>query len=422
MSLFFAFAIGALATCAATDGFALRSGDRVAFYGDSITEQAHYTNYVEAFVACRMPELRAEFFGVGWAGDTTWGTTGWDLAGGTAQERVEKDVRPLRATVVTVMLGMNDGGYVPYDPKILAVFSEHYEKLIGYLQAAAPKARFTLIRTSPWDDVTRNPSFVQGVQGEGGYNSVLQRYGEKVREIAAKHSFAYVDFNQPMVDAMAKAKKIDLELSHQIVPDWIHPGPAGGLIMAAELLEAWRAPPLVSSVALDASSNQVLEQAQTTVSEFQGLRWVQHDHALPFPVDRKDRAIALAAQCCDLQRRLNRQELRVSGLRPGPYGLRIDGMTVARLSDAELEKGIDLTDYDTPMMRQALEVHRLTVQKNRVFFAQWREVSRPFGNWEPARRAAAAVDRLRKALIAKQREAARTVSHRFEIVPLASRD
>src|SRR5690349_3283225 len=49
--------------------FALRDGDRVLFYGDSITEQRLYTTYVEHYVLTHYPERHITFINTGWGGD-----------------------------------------------------------------------------------------------------------------------------------------------------------------------------------------------------------------------------------------------------------------------------------------------------------------------------------------------------------------
>lgn len=50
--------------------FILKPNDRIAFYGDSITEQQLYTNYVESYLAARFPELKLTFFNAGAGGDS----------------------------------------------------------------------------------------------------------------------------------------------------------------------------------------------------------------------------------------------------------------------------------------------------------------------------------------------------------------
>ena len=57
----------------------------------------------------------------------------------------------------------------------------------------------TLIKPSPFDDVTREPKF------EGGYNAVLVRYGEFVKELAEKERLDIADLNGPVVEATKKA-------------------------------------------------------------------------------------------------------------------------------------------------------------------------------------------------------------------------
>ena len=53
---------------ASAQDFALRDGDRVVFYGDSITEAGGYTRAVEAYVATRFPEWTIAFHNAGVGG------------------------------------------------------------------------------------------------------------------------------------------------------------------------------------------------------------------------------------------------------------------------------------------------------------------------------------------------------------------
>jgi hypothetical protein len=94
----------------AQDGFALREGDRVVFYGDSITEARHYTGFVETYVVTRFPKLDVTFVHSGWGGDGVNGGKG-----GPIDTRLARDVLAYEPTVLTVMLGMNDGGTRAFD-------------------------------------------------------------------------------------------------------------------------------------------------------------------------------------------------------------------------------------------------------------------------------------------------------------------
>ena len=96
----------------ADQGFYLKGGDTVVFYGDSITEQNLYNQFVELYTATRFRHLRIHFYGAGVGGDRVTGG-----AGGPIDQRLERDVYSEKPTVVTVMLGMNDGSYRATTPE-----------------------------------------------------------------------------------------------------------------------------------------------------------------------------------------------------------------------------------------------------------------------------------------------------------------
>lgn len=47
-----------------------RSGDRVAFVGNSITDGGHYHSYIWLYYMTRFPEMRMQMFNCGVGGDT----------------------------------------------------------------------------------------------------------------------------------------------------------------------------------------------------------------------------------------------------------------------------------------------------------------------------------------------------------------
>src|SRR5579863_6040964 len=181
------------ASAGETQRFYLHDGDTVVFFGDSITNQRLYTVFTETFVLTRFPRMRVAFVHSGWSGDRVTG--GFN---GSIDVRLDRDVFAYRPTVITVMLGMNDAEYRPYDDGIFNIFANGYRHILDRIQSAAPQARITLLETSPYDDVTRPPEFA------GGYNSVLLRYGEFVRDFARKRQVAVADLNAPVV-ALLKA-------------------------------------------------------------------------------------------------------------------------------------------------------------------------------------------------------------------------
>src|SRR5579871_3909672 len=246
----------ALQPAPAQDGFYLHDGDRVVFYGDSITDQRLYTTFVETYVVTRFPQMKTTFVHSGVGGDRVTGG-----GAGAIDTRLPRDVVAYKPTVMTIMLGMNDGSYRAFDQKIFDTYAAGYRHIIESVKQALPGLRITVIQPSPYDDVTRAPNF------EGGYNKVLVRYGDFVKELASSEKLTVADLNGPVVAALEKAQGLDKEKSQKLIPDRVHPGPGGHLLMAEALLKAWNAPAVVTSVEIDAAEPRVAHAERTHVTD-----------------------------------------------------------------------------------------------------------------------------------------------------------
>jgi lysophospholipase L1-like esterase len=398
------------ATASAQPDFYLKDGDRVIFYGDSITDQRLYTTFTESYVLTRFPRMKVTFVHSGWGGDRVTGG-----GGGPIDVRLQRDVVAYNPTVLTIMLGMNDGSYRAFNPDIFQRYSSGFESIIQNVKRALPDIRITVIQPSPYDDVTRPPVF------SGGYNSVLVRYGQFLSDLASRENLAMADLNTPVVAALQKAKSIDPELAVKLVPDRVHPGPGGHLLMAEALLKAWRAPGLVTSVEIDADA-KTANSANTNVSGLQvaaDLSWTQDDAGLPMPLDRKDAPLALALRASDFIEALDRQPLKITGLTRARYVLRIDGDYVGSFSRQDLAEGVNLALFPTPMAKQALDVHALTIKHNQIHFVRWRQLQVPLEDQKLERLQPAmdSLDALEAELIAQQHAAAAPRPRRYELSP-----
>jgi lysophospholipase L1-like esterase len=410
-----AFSTAALAQ---TDPFYLHAGDRVVFFGDSITDQRLYTTFAETFAVTRFPKMPVTFVHSGWGGDRVSGG-----GGGTVDTRLDRDVIPYRPTVVTIMLGMNDGSYKAFDQKLFDTFTAGYQHITDKLQKDIPGVRITVIEPSPFDDVTRAPRF------EGGYNVTLQRYSKYIHELAAKESFLDADLNAPVVQSLSQANQADTDLAQKLIPDRVHPGPAGHLMMAVALLTAWHAPALVSSVEIDGATGKLLQAKNTAVHNLAKgatLTWEQMDQCLPFPIDwnDKEKLVPLAVKSSNFLALLNSEPLTVSGLTAGKYALRIDGMEAGQFTPAELASGINLASLaTTPMMKQAMQVHALTLKRTGIHQIRWRTIQVPMAAEELPHKAEAmaSLDHLDEDLMKEQRSLAQPKPHRYELAPLAER-
>lgn len=326
---------------------ALQDGDRIVFYGDSITAQRLYTRYVADFYRTRYPALHLSFWNAGVPGDTAYGGYADDRA-----TRVRRDVAAHQPTVISVMLGMNDGGYVPFEQRILDIYKSGYAALLDDLHATVPAARVTLITPTPYDEITHGTQFP-------GYSNVVGRNAEFVRSLSTTKKLPMADAFTAFQQVLTLADTREPKLATLLVPDRIHPGDAAHWIIAAQLAAAWHIDPVVSSVELKANGD-IGKIARSKVTEVHtidnGLAWTQLDEALPLPLDKNNVllniVIAAPQNGFDLMS-LDRQMLQVRGLKEGRYVLSIDGKRITEFSSQQLDAGVNLALEDTPMLQQA---------------------------------------------------------------------
>ena len=230
-SLLLATSVLIIPEFASAQSFYLHNGDRVTFYGDSITAQRFYTRDVQDFVATRYPGLNVEFHNAGVPGDKVTGGYAGDAA-----TRVSRDVKPWNPTVITVMLGMNDGDYVPPDPKIFADYQSGYERLLGLLRDAAPAAKITLLENTPYDEVTHGTEF-------NGFMATTEQNALATPALGAREHLPVVDTYSPTVELLQRAKAADPSFASLLVTDRIHPAEPTHWILAVALMKAWHVDP-----------------------------------------------------------------------------------------------------------------------------------------------------------------------------------
>ncbi len=361
-------------TTNASKGFYLKDGDRVVFYGDSITEQKLYTTYIESYCVSRFPKKHFTFVHSGWGGDRVGGG-----GGGPIDLRLDRDVFVYKPTVVTICLGMNDGSYRAFDQGIFDTYVKGYRHILDRLTKEQPGVRITLLTASAYDDFTRPAGF------PGGYNATLIAYGKAVADLAKEYKATLADTNAPLVAALTKAHDMDADLSTHVIGDRVHPGPGGHVVMAAAVLKAWNAPDTVADIAIDGKSGKVVKSLGSTISGLsvtpQRIAFTHTDGALPWPIDRdpvnnKDTILMLATT--DIEQTLNRYQLKLTRLPAANYALTVDGKDIGTVSRAALEGGIDLAA--NPALgpnQQANALLTLIRRHNDLHNQKWRSVQVP---------------------------------------------
>lgn len=413
--------------------FLVHDGDRVVFLGDSITEQKLYTTYIEAFTLARHPDWNLTFRNVGWGGDTSWlrqrvhmdegrlfaadDATQQKMVEDAVNKGLQRDVLPLKPTVVTIKFGMNDHSYQPFREDIFRAYVKSQTELGKVL--AANGARVAFLTPQPIEERRADPD-------KDVKNVSLRKFSDRLKEVAAHQKAVYVDQFAPYMSIMLDARKTNPNATIG-AGDAVHPAACGHTLMAWAVLKGLGADPVVSTADIDASGKKLTATQGCKIDalafENGGIRFTRLDESLPMPIDSKAEDALKLAPILD---ELSRYQLRVSGLPAGNYELFIDGESALKTTGEALDKGLNLTVTAGVITKQAREVLAQVFYKNELFFNRWRNVQLyDFPDWSKGgdieTRRSAELDNLDKKIAAAEGEInklRKPIAHRFELKPL----
>jgi lysophospholipase L1-like esterase len=338
------------------DRIDLQDGDTLVFLGDSITHQCLYTQYVEDYFYCRFPNRRIRFHNSGVGGDRAT----------DCLIRFERDVAHYKPKYVTVLIGMNDGSYRPYDEETFQTYRRDMLQLIESIKESG--AEPILMHPTMFDSLParkrenrRPPAATLEL-----YNSVLAYYGAWLREQALQSGLRYVDMYSPLNSFTLQARRADPEFT--MIPDSVHPGPAGQLVMAFAILRDLNAPRQLWRITVtrdaDGKADAEVRGGKLADARFtsDGLDFTFTARGLPMPVLDEAR---VGAELANLPHRLGQQDLEVHGLAPGDYQLLIDDQAVGTYTAAELARHVPMeSNAKTPDYQQAQQVAMLNKRRN----------------------------------------------------------
>lgn len=399
----------------AASDFAIHDGDRVVFYGDSITDQRLYSTFIEEYVLTRFPTWKIQWTQSGVGGDKVSG--GW---AGPIDLRIQRDLLPYRPNVVTIMLGMNDGYYRPPNSAIEKTYEDGYKSMVDTILAGAPGVKLTLIGPSPYDDVTHATMH---------YNEVMQAYSDFDRKEADRTHQGFVDLNAPVVEVLRKVEAAHPDLASRLIPDRVHPGAGVHWVMAATILKAWHAPAFVSSVTVDAHSAKATDLQNASVTNVtrekktDTLQWTEMENALPLPLpfSSTDPITDLALEAAGVERALDQETLTITRLIPGDYALTIDDQPVASFTADALQHGVNLARMPTPMLRQSQTLAWETEHRNQLERDLFTLVAGTHEHPEAAPQPEQqAMEQAVTASIAQQQKDAQPTPHHFALKPIKS--
>ncbi len=339
----------------------LRPNDRIVFLGDSITEQQLYTNYTEAYLVSRYPELNLTFFNAGWGGDTA--------AGGV--KRLERDVLFCKPTLVTICFGMNDGLYRKLTDTIRTEFAASMREMVFRLRSAG--VRVVLLTPGFADENVDNN--LRAVK----YNRVtLRALADEVLELAKRESIPAFDLHALMTDVDRRARMAKSGI--KLTAEGIHPTPGGHLVMAFGLLQALGVAPHSHEVELDYRTATVTASKGIVAKVVRNERDVRISvrmPTLPFFVEEAARAVL---PFVPFEEMYNNLRVRVTGSTSKACSLRTMGLAhLTGLTKKRLAAGINvlsLSGVATPVsMPDSTKVFNRTNEKTQVYYKLWRVIA-----------------------------------------------
>lgn len=347
-----------------------KTGDKVMFVGNSITNEGLYLSYIWLYYMTHFPDKRIEIFNKGVGGDDV----------GQMNDRLDVEVFPGKPSVVVLTFGMNDSGYFEYlnknkdsvgNAKVERSYNNYVkaeEKLKNH-----PEIKKIILTSSPYDATTtstKNNLFP-------GKSRAMEEIAEFQQAAAKKNNWGFIDILHPMnaINRSRQAQDSAFSLSPN---DRIHPGAGGHLVMAYYLLKVQGlANKNIASVGIDALNNKLLKAENSKITGLTAkpsyVKFNYLANALPFPVDTLPRiwnstsTQADALKLIPFTKEFNREMIYVQNLEQGDYLLKIDGQKIGEWSAKDFATGVNLAEQmNTPQYQQAIQIRDLNQERMEI--------------------------------------------------------
>ncbi len=326
-----------------------KPGQTIGFLGDSLTHASFYHQYVQLFLETRYPGHKLWTVNAGRSGDTTWGAL--------KDNRIEADFRAAKPDIMFIHFGMNDVATFMFKKEMKAPnagelaarrkrYVENLGKVVDEVQKTGAKA--VLVAPTIYEDKDDSTP---------GANEELAVFTELAAKVAQEKGVPFFDINSPLNRYVPERKATNG--GFRFTNDNVHPNDAGYQLMSYLLIKGLQPQPFVYDVSVDAATQKTSAKG----ADISGVKatpkavsFTLNEKSLPFPVTKDDKGLKAVPFEADL----NQQTLKVTGLAPGNYALKIDGKEVAQADAKAMASGIDLAQIEsTPQFQRALKLREL---------------------------------------------------------------
>jgi lysophospholipase L1-like esterase len=221
----------------------LKTGDKLAICGDSITEQKMYSRIMEDYLTMCVPDLKVTVRQYGWSGERAPGF----LA------RMTNDCVRFEPTIATTCYGMNDHEYRSYQDRIGDTYRTNSDAIIRVFKAHGVR----VIQGSP-GCVGKVPPW----QKDHGFtvdelNANLGQLRNIDIELAKSEKVGFADVFEPMYNGAILAHQKYSTNYNVSGGDGVHPGWAGHTVMAYAFLKSMGLDGDVGTFVVDLKKNRM---------------------------------------------------------------------------------------------------------------------------------------------------------------------
>jgi len=330
-------------------------GDTFVFIGNSITHQCLYTQYVEDYFYTRYPSVKIRFHNSGVSGDVA----------DDVLHRFEEDIARFKPKYASILIGMNDGRYTPFENEIFNTYKKDMTMLLDNLEQrniipiVMTPTMFDL-RPALKGDNWLDADDINNIH----YNATLSFFGAWLYQIANERGYGFVNMFEPLNRITRENRKDNADFT--MIADAVHPGEGGQLVMALALLIDIEADPVVSTIHLDYQDDtwETIQLINGKLETLGGdnIKFDFTSGSLPWVVPEE---ASQGFKLTNASEMMSQETIRITGLDPGKYTLQIDGKAIGNYSYLQFAQGIDLAEnYSTPQHQQAAKIAQLNKKRN----------------------------------------------------------